>query len=181
MDTESSLWMDVINELNREELLHLFKLHRDFAYIQMSIRTHSHCYLVSVDHNDLGGFLLNSSPKHPELPLNQYPNIIKVLDELIENPTFLDVPPAEGYRGVNGVTVKEKLAGFRSGNKLEDCFIEDAWQEMEREGAYYIVDGMHRLVAYALWSNLNAEKFPIRAYCCTNKRLQSLNENRTNI
>jgi hypothetical protein len=166
--------MKVIRELNRDKLLHSFQQDRDFGYIQNAIVRHSCCYLASVDQDDLSKFLVNSSPKHPELPLNQYPSIIAILSEIREPPGFLEVTPSDGYRGLNGPRIKKKMEEFKLGKKPEDCFIEDVWLEMEREGAFYIVDGMHRLVAYALWSDLKADKFPITLYCCTNKPLQEI-------
>jgi hypothetical protein len=94
-----------------------------------------------------------------------------VLDEIIRFPKFLDKQRADG--GLNGSRVKHYVEKFNNIFELGDCFVTDLIEhpqqgKMNPSGSYYIADGMHRLVAYGLWSQLKPEKFPIAVYLCTN-------------
>ncbi len=162
--------MKVLHKLDRNMLVTKFHDSRDFQYIAWALSKHRYFYLVALNELDLTNLILNSSPQNPKPIPNQdrHPTLGEAIKEITDNPEFLNKPQAKDFRGLNGLQVKEKIAYFEQGGKIKDCFMMDVRPEMFREEPYYVIDGMHSLVAYALWSKLKPEKFPIQVICCTN-------------
>ncbi len=163
--------MKIVQEVNRNKMMTMFQHTRDFNFIGEAISSHIYCYQVSLDASDLNNLITNSSPKIPAASpgTHRHPSIGEVVKEINDMPDFLNITHPVDFRGLNGVKVKEKIEEYEKGLPLKDCFVMDAWPSMFREQPYYVIDGMHSLVAYALWSNMNPEKFPINVWCCTNK------------
>lgn len=162
--------MDVVRQVSHDDLVTQFQDSRDFQYIEWALKHHSYFYIVALYSDDIGNLILNSSPQNSSPGLGvRHPNIEEVLKEIKADPDFLKLTKAEDFRGLNGKRVREKVQDFELGKTLGDCFIMDTWhEEMLREEPYYVIDGMHSLVAYALWSGLDSRKFPIRVFLCTN-------------
>lgn len=108
--------------------------------------------------------LLNSVPNDPaDIKPEEFPTMTEVYDIIQADPErFFAFKHPNG--GLNGAQVKKYLNDFHAGVDLRDCFIIDLYPDMNPAGSYYIRDGMHRLVAYALYSQLRPEFFPVRIY-----------------
>jgi hypothetical protein len=59
---------------------------------------------------------------------------------------------------------------FQQGFHPKPGVIQNSLQGMRSEKSYYVIDGMHRLIAYGLWADLNANHFPISIYLCTDNK-----------
>ncbi len=163
--------MRAIKDVDCAELLSQFQNTRDFQYIAWAIQNHNYCYLIALDANDLQALILNSSPKMPApAPYkDMHPCLGEAIREIERQPEFLNFSPSEDFRGLNGRRVKERIEDFEKGIQLKECFIMDAsLPVMLRSEPYYVIDGMHRLVAYAIWSQMSPDKFPVNVWLCTN-------------
>ena len=159
--------MRPLKQLAKIEFIALFRDDRDFElYMFPELCGHANCFEVLIDEDDFGHLLLNSSPQNPQPPRRESWMLKEVLAQINENPAFLE-ESTQG-RGLSGTTVQHYLDLLRQGSALKKCLIRDKEVWMRGEGNYYIADGMHSLVAYGLWSQLNADDFPIALYLCTN-------------
>lgn len=164
--------MEIIKQLSdaeRNELLSGFKMHFHYSDISSALN-HKNCYFVNVCHYDFGKILINSSAKHHALPLEEFPTIEAVVQEINENPDFLSV--TRPYGQLNGVRIKEISDEFVDNHsKPEHFFLIDRDESpiMNKQGLYYVRDGMHHLVAYAFATKMKDEYFPITGYYCSNK------------
>ncbi len=75
-------------------------------------------------------------------------------------------------RGINGVQVARYLGAFRDGEPLTPCIVIEKDPDMRPEGSYYIGDGMHRLVAYGVYTGMREEFFPIPVVLGTGKIME---------
>lgn len=121
-----------------------------------------HWFNLSLD--DFKKLLLNSVPFDPTHKRSEeLPTMQEVYDLIQRDPEkFFAWSHPDG--GLNGAQVRKYLNDFRAGVDFRDCFIIDLYPDMNPAGSYYIRDGMHRLVAYALHSELRPEFFPVRIY-----------------
>ncbi len=159
--------MKLLKQLTKIEFLDLFRDDRDFEpYIFPELCRHANCFEVLIDQDDFGHLLLNSSPQKVQPPKSETWTLTEVLRQINEYPAFLELS-TQG-RGLNGTRVQYYLDLLRQGSALKKCLIRDKEAWMREEGIYYIANGMHSLVAYGLWSQLDTEKFPIALYLCTN-------------
>lgn len=163
--------MHKLREIHPNDLLNILNLnsgHVSRPYVEFAIQRHKYCYHLSIDVQQFSELLANASIKKPipPLPLPEIRTLGEILDQIKLIPRFLD--DNNQYVGLFSKRVKDYLEGFRLGEALKDCVIQDIMHGMNPEKQYYIIDGMHSLVAYGLWSNLNANYFPIHVYLCTN-------------
>jgi hypothetical protein len=140
------------------------------GYILWSVEKHSYCIWASIDFDEFRHLLINTSPQNPDVKLSpmDYPIIQEAIEQIHLKPNFFEYNHPN--RGLSGVRVKYYIDLFNQGAKLKECFIRDI-QDMRPGGSFYIADGMHSLIAYAIWTKLNPEKFPIALYHCTNRLL----------
>lgn len=144
--------------------------HPSWGYIAQAILCHSYCYRVLISSSEARYLLLNSSAddvqSHP-LP-NEFPLLEEVVDQIRKRPQFLNETRLDG--GLSGTKVREYFDRLKEGEKLGalgEILIRAKGWDMRSEGTYYVADGMHRLIAYAYWTGLGADSFPIELYFCT--------------
>jgi len=157
--------MVIVQEVDRNELLRRFQSNPQFHYIQFAL-SKPHCYAGYVDKDEFERLLLNSSPKNPHPPFEEYPTVREVIEQIEQNLDFLHSMP-QGEE-LNGVWVEQLCKQFRQNMmKPKDCFVIDKLQGMNKAGSFYIIDGIHRLVAYALATEMTDKYFPIPVYYCS--------------
>jgi len=161
--------MRIVERLDPTTLFARFQQDHDICYIGSALACHRHCFLTAIDQSEFQRLLVNSSPQNLRPPIGSFPTIEEVVDQIRRQPTFLEQDSHE--RVLNGMKVKYYLELLKHGSGLKECFIRDKEQGMPEKGSYYVADGMHSLVAYALWTDLKADGFPVKLYLCTNSSL----------
>ncbi len=164
--------MKIIREEDRQSHWAKYQNHRQAKYLCFAL-SKSHCYLVDIDKTDYERLLLNSSPQVPKpQTFTDYPTVATVIHEIRQNPDFLTRFPESGYEGLNGKRVRECCDQFSNGQlDLSECFILDKFQGVNPEGSFYVIDGIHRLVAFGLMTDIADHHFPIRLHYCTEKNI----------
>jgi hypothetical protein len=160
----------VLALMNQDALLNQINQGHSFPYIEGAIRAHRTCLRVSIDRSEFGSLLINSvaDPQRTNLLLEDYPTLREVIGFIKRHPAFLSTSRDDG--GLCGQQVQYYLDQFAQGAALGACFIIDKFRQMTHKRTYcYVIDGMHRLAAYGLWSQMNISNFPIEAYYCTNR------------
>jgi hypothetical protein len=139
--------------------------------ILYALRNHNHCLLVTIDHYEFRHLLLNSSTENRSLENSELPTLEEVVEQIQNRRAFLEEERSDG--GLNGKRVKNYVEQFEQGLALKKSFvlIRDKEPGMRQCGSYYIADGMHRLVAYGLWSSMSVDCCPLAVYYCTNQVL----------
>jgi hypothetical protein len=158
----------VCYEVDRVELFRLHQNDEQLRFLCIGF-CKRHCYQVELDQDEFQKLIVNSSPtlRHPTEP-KDFPLLKAVLTEIENNQNFLADTDLNG--GLSGTKVQEKIEQFNDGEDLDGCFIIDAEDLLPgRTSEYYVIDGMHRLVAYGIWSKLDKSKYPISIYHCTDK------------
>ncbi len=163
--------MDIIEPVDQQELLSHFV--KDRKYVYQATISHPFGYRVALAADEFGRLLINSCPSFtpsPELP--DYPTVREATAEIVAWPEFLEMEPRHCYRGLSGTTVREYLGQLRRGEPLGGaCAIRDKDREMPGKGIFYVVDGMHRLVAYCLFTNPERAIVPIPVFLCSGRSL----------
>jgi len=166
--------MRIVREEDRQSLWAKYQNHRQAKYICFALNK-PHCYLADIDESEFARLLLNSSPLAPKPETYaDYPSLARVILEIKRNPDFLTQIPESDYEGLNGNRVRERCDQFRDGHlDLSECFIidKDEFPGMNPEGSFYIIDGIHRLVAFGLMVEMAEHHFPIQLYYCTEKNI----------
>ncbi|HEY9582780.1 MAG TPA: hypothetical protein VJK09_00505 [Candidatus Paceibacterota bacterium] len=158
--------MKILESLQKEHLIDRFASHRDSKYIVGAITKWDKCLRVALASDEYLRLILNSSALNPLPKLGQFPLMQEAISQFISNADFLAIKHPD--RGLSGVVVKNYIEEFKKGTKLKDCFIRDKDANMREEGWAYIADGMHRLVAYGVWKNLEIKDNELEVYLCTN-------------
>jgi len=163
--------MQVIEKnVDRTYLFHLLTngdtKHPSAPFISNSLCSHTYCYLALMNLQEYKHLVINSSIEQVQLNISDYPLINDVISKINTHTDFLYKTRSDG--GLNGVEVLRKLNAFEQGNQFSGALIQDKYLGMRDAGSYYVIDGMHRLVAYGLFSGLAAKHFPIQVYLCTN-------------
>lgn len=165
--------MKIIKELDQSERATLKEIHRSHRLFSTHIKTvldQPSCFKVSIFPEDFDQILIHSGISH----LVNYQTLSTVITYIKKNPAFLDNPAylgvLEGQRVKYYLTklkqVQEKLQDCFTG--LGDCFMLDKSEALDRM-RNEITDGMHRLVAYGLATDMDKSYFPIPTYFGTNK------------
>lgn len=157
--------MEILEILDREEVSHEFRSDHDWRYISTALDKHKYCFAVSLDVGIFRRLLLNSSPADLHPAFERFPTLEEVVQQIEQAPDFLEQNPEE--RVLNGKVIKEILDSFKQGSELKVPFIRDKEPDMRESGTFYIADGMHSLTAYGIWTAFSPEKFPIKAFLCT--------------
>lgn len=146
--------------VERVELVDRIHDHRPQSFLDDFSAWHE----VELPLSDFKKLLLNSWPfDTSEKAPNEIPTLQEAYERIKTDPdAFFAL--IHSYGGISGAQVKKYLDDFRQGMQLRDCFIVERHPNMNPNGSYYIRDGMHRLVAYALFSELNPKFFPIQVY-----------------
>jgi len=164
--------MEIIGELRQTQLDELLSevagLH-DRWHIEESL-CKRHRYRVQIYDADFDTILINSSMQERDLDLSEYPPLREVIDSIAKEAAFLSKENRFGK--LNGIRVRTLYTEFVvSGGKPRQFFIvdRDFYPGMNPRGLFYVRDGMHRLVAYGLATQMNRNAFPITGYYSTNK------------
>jgi hypothetical protein len=164
--------MKILRVIDRNSVLSQFNQDHDRDFISYAIGINRYCFWISMNQIEFRNLLINSSPNNPHPLLAEFPTIEDVVIQIQQNPVFLTQNPQE--RILNGSRIGYYVDLLNRGSALQECFIRDKDVYMPSRGKYYVADGMHRLVAYAVWTNLNTNSFPISVYLCTNTPIESL-------
>lgn len=157
--------MKTIKELEQSERNALKKKHKSHELFETHIElvlNQSYCYRLDIFASDYNDIIIRScrsqSPSYPHESVSEAIAGIKNDQSFFEN----------SYRGcLRGVRVqhyRDKLSACQL--RLQDCFVKMGTGDcfmLDRDG-HEIMDGMHRLVAYGLVTNLNEKHFPIPIY-----------------
>jgi hypothetical protein len=175
--------MRIISELDQSERTTLKEKHQGHCLFSTHIESvinRRHCFRVSIFVDDYARILIHSG-----LPdsLEDYPyQTLSAAIEYVEmNQDFLQTC-AQGF--LCGQRVKHYLGKLEAcQGRLQECFIElgDCFM-LDKDGISdkfrnEITDGMHRLVAYGLATDMNESYFPITAYFGTDKLYPQLEWN----
>jgi hypothetical protein len=167
--------MEIVKELDDSErniLRDLYRNHHLFTTHIEPILDQRHCFMVNIFAEDYGSILIYSmladiAGNYP------YQTLLSAIEYIKLNQAFLEAPS----RGVlGGQRVKHYLVEFGAcQGKLQDCFVEMRHcfmldrSETSDKPRNEITDGMHRLVAYGLATDMNETYFPIPIYFGTDK------------
>lgn len=166
--------LEILDDNARKALTEKHKAHADIdidEHFRKIFPTHikfvidkPYCLKVNIFADDYSQILIHSginlnSPYHP---------LSEAIAHIKNNQNFLSQETPSGF--LNGVAVQKYLEKLkRCPTKLQHCFIEmgdcfmlDGIQH--RSGDNNITDGMHRLVAYGLATDMNENHFPIPIY-----------------
>ena len=160
-----------VRSIDREDLLRVYAGHHDFEYINFAVSKTNYLHWIEIDRNFFRDLLLNSDAHYLTLDQPEYPSLQKVISQIRHMPDFLLTPPPHSnYRGLNGLHVKASLEDLESGMDLisdQPPVIVDKTifpAMTQQNSSHYIIDGMHKLVAYGLWEKTT---FPISLYVCS--------------
>ncbi len=163
--------MQIIEKIvDRTYLFHLLTKgdteHPSAPFISNSLHSHTYCYLALIDLEEYKHLVINSSIEQVQLDVSDYPLINDVISKINSHTDFLYETRSDG--GLNGIEVQRKLSTFEQEGIFSGALIQDKYPSMRDTGSYYVIDGMHRLVAYGLLTRLDSKHFPIKVYLCTN-------------
>lgn len=170
--------MKIVRDLeqdSRHNLEKAFKDHHLFGSHIAPILNSPHLYEVELGVDDYRDIIVCSNIYGQPPP--EYRPLVEVIDYIARTPSFLKTSAQwHGTRPsgrLSGVVVNKYLIRLR----MHQTEIQAAFQEMGAvlildKGRYEVQDGMHRLVAYGLATNLETCYFPIRAYVGTHKPRQ---------
>lgn len=165
--------MEIIEELQRdvvEGLSAKFKQSRDFDAIK-EVLGKQHIFRVKICDKDFDDILINSSTDTRELQQSEYPSLSSVIQSITPDDAWLNTT-RNSDRGLSGKTVRKYRDEFlQTNSKPEKIFIVDRidYPQMNKNGLFYVRDGMHHLVAYGLATQMNGNAFPIIGYYCSNR------------
>lgn len=166
--------MDIIDELQRdavERLLSKLEEDHDFGSIQ-DVLGKPHIFHVKIDAKDFDDILINSSTELRELHLSEYPSLSFVIGSIMADDSFWN--RTHPNRGLSGTIVRKYRDEFLQNNMKPECFfiVDSAdYPKMNKNGLFYVRDGMHHLVAYGLATQMNGSAFPIIGYYCSNREI----------
>lgn len=170
--------MQIIRNLTQAERQTLLKKHSLVERNRCIFNTHfanvinqQYCYetqITAEDYNKIWIYAgLSSSSLYP------YSSLYEAVCYIKSHPSFLDTS-AKGF--LNGQQLRYYLEQIRLANEaltiyfagLEECFL------LDQNGRNEVTDGMHRLVAYGLATNLQEIYFPISLFLGTSKTPQEI-------
>ena len=161
--------MEIKDELQRdaaERLLAELQEDHDFDSIQDVLKK-PHIFRVKIYAKDFDDILINSSTELRELQQSEYPSLSAVIRSIIAEDNFLN--RIHDNRGLSGITVKKYRDEFLKNNlKPKSFFVVDRtdYPQMNKNGLFYVRDGMHHLVAYGLAIKMKEDAFPVIGYYC---------------
>ena len=181
--------MKLIRELDQEERNALKEKHRNHHLFGSHIEcvlNKAHCFRVDLFAEDYAEILICSglptaqSP-HPYQPVAQAVEYIKNRPSFLTESAHWDSTKERCSGRLSGAKVREYLARFNACYRrlqecfvaMGDCFLLDKSEVRDRM-RNEIMDGMHRLVAYGLATDLKGDHFPIQIYFGTDKTLQPI-------
>jgi len=168
--------MKIIKELlvsDTAELLENIQNHPHKGEMENAL-ARKYCYRVHILPEDFSEILINSSIVDRHLDLPEYPTLEQVIKDIATHIQFLETTRKDGR--LSGTKVKYYFDKFSENIPLLDLVFlisRNEFPAMNPKGIYYIRDGMHRLVAFGLASQMRVEHFPIYGYYSTNKRIGS--------
>ncbi|MBZ0299343.1 MAG: hypothetical protein K8J31_06375 [Anaerolineae bacterium] len=146
--------------------------HPSWPYIAQTLFCHSNCYLINMSQLYCRNLLINAAfnNQNHSLNLSEFPTLQEVVVHFkLKLDTFFD--DNEAYANLFGPTVKRYYEAFSAFEKPKPCIVRDSYPGMTEGKPLYVIDGMHRLVAFGLRTDLALEYFPIKIYYCTEKLL----------
>lgn len=168
--------MEIVRELSlaeRKALLEKYQTRAETdSHVQNTIPHHikpvlnkPHCFRVHIfdyDYADIMVYLYSQTP-------NPYRPLSEVVSDIKDHPQFLNRGRDQVY-WLNGQWVKHyasKLENCVSHlrtcfQQFDDCFLRDG--KGHPSNAINVSDGMHRLVAYGLITDMSPDYFPIEVY-----------------
>lgn len=164
--------MEVIEKLQRNvvnALLAKLQEDHDFGQIQ-DVLSKPHIFRVRLYAKDFNDILINSSTEPRELQQSEYPSLSAVIRSIIADDSFLN--RTHGNRGLSGAIVRNYRDELLNDNSKPKCFFivdRTDYPQMNKDGLYYVRDGMHHLVAYGLATQMNENAFPIVGYYCSSR------------
>jgi hypothetical protein len=172
--------MQVVKELDRSErdkLKEKHKCHSLFATHIEVVLNRPFCYRVNVYASDYARILIYSClPNTTDRSPYQYASEAITYIQVHED--FLNTSSSGCLSGTRVRHYMDELRRCQSQPRdcfimLGECFMLDKG-ETSHNMRNEITDGMHRLVAYGLTTNLNEGLYPIPAYLGTDKTLESV-------
>jgi hypothetical protein len=143
--------------------------HPSASYIGQAIFCHNFCLEATLEIDEFNQLLLNSHALDStnNLQPHEFPTIREVINQIKVRPQFLQESRLDG--GLSGSLVKKKLDNLENNLYVSGSVLLNKWPNMRQDGSFYVIDGMHRLVAYGLLTDSNPEKFSITTYLCINQ------------
>lgn len=163
--------MKILTEADKSHLKEKYKQHHQADLINGVALGKRYCYLAELAPEDFKSILINSDATGRSLLQKEYPSLWMVIEQIRADPSYLKSTRQDG--GINGVQVNKYLELFAtSGLSLGDSMIldRDMFPDMNSAGRYYVIDGMHRLVAYGLATNMDPQYFPVQIYYCSDRK-----------
>ena len=163
--------MKILGEIDKTALGNKYGKHHQSGLILAVALGKLHCYLAEICPEDFRVILINSSAERRPLEQSEYPSLWDVVQQIRADHTFLSSNRSDG--GLNGLRVAHYLNLLTENQHFtSDCFIldSDAYPDMNSRGKYYVIDGMHRLIAFGLATNMERHCFPVQVYYCTDRR-----------
>ncbi|MFC1960435.1 hypothetical protein ACFLYO_06965 [Chloroflexota bacterium] len=167
--------MKILRELNEQERNDLVERHvidcehekciHD-SHIKGVVLGQPYCYKVNIFTDDYKGILVHSCI------FNKYETLLFAVEYIKAHPDFLLKKRSKGVLNGDAVNQYKMKLEQRKGafqerfTSFTNCFMHDGKTTKPE-----ITDGMHRLVAYGLATDLNPEHFPIPAYYGTAERI----------
>jgi hypothetical protein len=163
--------MQIIKELDGAERQAIEQKHKEhplFGTHICNVLNSVHCFQVNIVAADYSRILVYSCPTWIPGQYEHYKPLSKAVDVIKANPDFLERRDAAQ---LNGVRVRYYMEQFNAGKfEIGDIFVIDGIDVFGVTDVPNITDGMHRLVAYGLSTNMRNEYFPISVYYGTEKQ-----------
>jgi len=144
--------------MNSDEMKNRFCYLRDYEpWLKYAFEHNPIWDLYELDYIDYVTLVMNSSPKNMKSrDTANFPLMLETLVQIRNDPSFLSTT----YQGrrLSGTTIQQYMD---TGMNTMTLFVVEKDKDMNKLGSYYIVDGMHRLVALGLLPRI---EFPIFVY-----------------
>jgi hypothetical protein len=163
--------MKILHEVEKTILRKKYTQHHQARLILDVALAKQKCFLAEITTDDFKVTLINSAGDNRTLEQVEYPILWDVIQQIGADYMFLKTRRSDG--GLCGQRVAYYLELFMTNQSFTvDCFLldRDAYPNMNRNGKYYVIDGMHRLVAIGLATGMGEQHFPILVYYCTDHR-----------
>ena len=141
--------------------------HESWAFIARALFCYSFCYEVFLDYTTILNLLINASFDPQDSEPASFPTLNEIANHFAKNPQLLN--QNNKHSALHTSKVREYL-DTDSIVAPSRCIITDRFTDKMRiEKPFYVIDGMHRLVAFRLLTLEHENSFSIKAYYCTNK------------
>lgn len=162
--------MNILRTEDKTTLKVRYERHHQAGLILGVALSKQNCFLVELTVDDFKVTLINSAADNRTLMQSEYPSLWDVIQQIDANRTFLASSRSDG--GLCGQQVAKYLDLLMTNRDFtDDSFIldRDVYPHMNPTGKYYVIDGMHRLVAFGLATTTGKACFPRLAYYCTDR------------